>query len=155
MVFHVSHGLALISVHLREQPLLQPFWTGFSGKDFHLMIAARALAGWDAVLGSCRVQWHSLCVDLLAEVNISVYCAGLLWPRLWRCWRQLQPGLFRSSEVKAAGSSCSPVLPLEEVPAKGIPLGTWSGQQALRAIVELEPWNQVYAELSQYLGLEA
>lgn len=121
MVFHVSHGLALISVHLREQPLLQPFWTGFSGKDFHLMIAARALAGWDAVLGSCRVQWHSLCVDLLAEVNISVYCAGLLWPRLWRCWRQLQPGLFRSSEVKAAGSSCSPLWPTGGSSSQGDP----------------------------------
>ena len=46
LLFHVSDGFALMSVHLRVHSL---FGLASVGKDFHLNVVARVLAWWDTV----------------------------------------------------------------------------------------------------------
>ena len=72
LLFHVSDGFTLTSVHLRVQSPFQTFGLASVGKDFHLKVAARALTKRVAVsLVPRKAQPCSFHAALSAEVNIS------------------------------------------------------------------------------------
>lgn len=139
MLFLVSDGFALMSVHFAGAVTSSSFFFGLALAlvgNFHLKLAVRALAGWDAVsLVPGKTQRLTLCAALLAKVSVGTDLKGSSVAKtaevLWVAVVVRAIGILRG---KGSWSpSVPPFCPWEKLSllAEGIPPGTWSAILAL------------------------
>lgn len=134
MLFHVSDGFALMSVHFAGAVTSSSFFFGLAlVGDFHLKVAVRALAGWGAVsLVPGKTQRLTLCAALLAKVSVGTDLKGSSVAKTAEVlWVARAIGILRG---KGSWSpSVTPFCPWEKLSllAEGIPPGTWSAILAL------------------------